>query len=358
MTIREFRLPDPGEGLVEADIVTWRVAVGDQVKINDIVVEIETSKSLVELPSPYAGVVTGLLVAEGEHGRRRLADHRHRRRGRRGARRRPREDLVPDACRKPRAGGRGRQPGRPGGGAGRLRAQDHRGQAAAAQGRAGRSRVGAGARHAAPAPSPPMRRCPAGPTSANRCTPDPDGASAAGPAPPLPGPGPAAPAADGHRRRPCWPSRRSASWPRISAIELSEVPGSGPGGVITRDDVLAERARRGWNRTSCRPSPSTGSAPARGAPAQGARDADPDQGGAQGDRPGHGAVGVHRAARQRVADLRRVGHHGAGGAAEVPPGVRRRPDLAVVDHRQGGLPGPAAGPRSSTRAGTRRPRRS
>ena len=63
MTIREFRLPDPGEGLVEADIVTWRVAVGDQVKINDIVVEIETSKSLVELPSPYAGVVTGLLVA-------------------------------------------------------------------------------------------------------------------------------------------------------------------------------------------------------------------------------------------------------------------------------------------------------
>jgi len=66
MTIREFRLPDPGEGLVEADIVTWRVAVGDQVNINDIVVEIETSKSLVELPSPYAGEVTRLLVAEGD----------------------------------------------------------------------------------------------------------------------------------------------------------------------------------------------------------------------------------------------------------------------------------------------------
>ena len=66
MAIREFRLPDPGEGLVEADIVTWRVAVGDQVKINDIVVEIETSKSLVELPSPYAGTVTSLLVNEGD----------------------------------------------------------------------------------------------------------------------------------------------------------------------------------------------------------------------------------------------------------------------------------------------------
>lgn len=66
MAIKEFRLPDPGEGLVEADIVTWRVAVGDQVKINDILVEIETSKSLVELPSPYEGTVTGLLVNEGE----------------------------------------------------------------------------------------------------------------------------------------------------------------------------------------------------------------------------------------------------------------------------------------------------
>jgi pyruvate dehydrogenase E2 component (dihydrolipoamide acetyltransferase) len=66
MALHTFRLPDPGEGLVEADIVTWRVAVGDQVKINDILVEVETSKSLVELPTPYAGTVTELLVNEGE----------------------------------------------------------------------------------------------------------------------------------------------------------------------------------------------------------------------------------------------------------------------------------------------------
>jgi pyruvate dehydrogenase E2 component (dihydrolipoamide acetyltransferase) len=66
MAIREFRLPDPGEGLVEADIVTWRVAVGDTVRVNDILLEVETSKSLVELPSPYAGTVRELLVAEGE----------------------------------------------------------------------------------------------------------------------------------------------------------------------------------------------------------------------------------------------------------------------------------------------------
>ena len=66
MGLQTFRLPDPGEGLVEADIVTWRVAVGDQIQINDILLEVETSKSLVELPSPYAGTVTELLVKEGD----------------------------------------------------------------------------------------------------------------------------------------------------------------------------------------------------------------------------------------------------------------------------------------------------
>jgi len=62
--IRTFLLPDPGEGLEEAEIVAWRVSEGDTIAINDVLVEIETSKSLVELPSPYAGTVTSLLVAE------------------------------------------------------------------------------------------------------------------------------------------------------------------------------------------------------------------------------------------------------------------------------------------------------
>ncbi len=66
MPTQEFRLPDPGEGLTEAEIVEWKVAVGDTVKVNDIVVEIETAKSLVELPVPFAGTVVALLVAEGE----------------------------------------------------------------------------------------------------------------------------------------------------------------------------------------------------------------------------------------------------------------------------------------------------
>ena len=61
---KEFRLPDVGEGLTEADIVTWRVKPGDVVTVNQVIVEIETAKSLVELPSPYAGTVTRLLVEE------------------------------------------------------------------------------------------------------------------------------------------------------------------------------------------------------------------------------------------------------------------------------------------------------
>jgi 2-oxoisovalerate dehydrogenase E2 component (dihydrolipoyl transacylase) len=62
----EYLLPDVGEGLTEAEIVSWKVKVGDVIAVNDIVVEIETAKSLVELPSPYAGTVTALLVEEGE----------------------------------------------------------------------------------------------------------------------------------------------------------------------------------------------------------------------------------------------------------------------------------------------------
>ncbi len=62
----EFKLPDVGEGLTEAEIVSWKVKVGDTVEINDIIVEIETAKSLVELPSPFAGTVQALMVAEGE----------------------------------------------------------------------------------------------------------------------------------------------------------------------------------------------------------------------------------------------------------------------------------------------------
>ncbi|MDR1186660.1 MAG: 2-oxo acid dehydrogenase subunit E2 [Bifidobacteriaceae bacterium] len=60
-----FRLPDPGEGLTEAEIIRWLVAPGDQVTINQAVVEIETAKSVVELPSPFEGTVESITALEG-----------------------------------------------------------------------------------------------------------------------------------------------------------------------------------------------------------------------------------------------------------------------------------------------------
>jgi 2-oxoisovalerate dehydrogenase E2 component (dihydrolipoyl transacylase) len=63
---REFALPDVGEGLVDAEVVAWRVAPGDPVEVNQVIVEIETAKAAVELPSPYAGTVGGLLVEPGQ----------------------------------------------------------------------------------------------------------------------------------------------------------------------------------------------------------------------------------------------------------------------------------------------------
>lgn len=65
MSTQTFVLPDVGEGLTEAEIVSWHVAPGDAVAVNDVLVEIETAKSLVELPSPFAGTVGELLAAEG-----------------------------------------------------------------------------------------------------------------------------------------------------------------------------------------------------------------------------------------------------------------------------------------------------
>ena len=65
MTLHKFNLPDVGEGLTEAEIVAWKVKPGDTVAINDVLCEIETAKSLVELPTPFAGTVTELLVPEG-----------------------------------------------------------------------------------------------------------------------------------------------------------------------------------------------------------------------------------------------------------------------------------------------------
>ena len=64
--LKEFKLPDVGEGLTEADIVAWHVKPGDPVEDGQIIVEIETAKAVVELPSPWDGTVVRLLAEEGQ----------------------------------------------------------------------------------------------------------------------------------------------------------------------------------------------------------------------------------------------------------------------------------------------------
>ncbi|HEY0374792.1 MAG TPA: dihydrolipoamide acetyltransferase family protein [Amnibacterium sp.] len=63
--IVQFRLPDLGEGLTESELVQWKVAVGDEVGLDQIIAEVETAKAMVELPSPHAGIVERLYVPPG-----------------------------------------------------------------------------------------------------------------------------------------------------------------------------------------------------------------------------------------------------------------------------------------------------
>ena len=63
--IKEFRLPDLGEGLTESEILSWKVGVGDTVSLNQVIAEVETAKAVVELPSPFAGVITALHEQPG-----------------------------------------------------------------------------------------------------------------------------------------------------------------------------------------------------------------------------------------------------------------------------------------------------
>ncbi|MDN6299373.1 MAG: 2-oxo acid dehydrogenase subunit E2, partial [Micrococcaceae bacterium] len=66
MSIKIFLLPDLGEGLTEADLVNWLVAEGDTIVVDQPIAEVETAKSLVEVPSPFAGTVHQLHGAAGD----------------------------------------------------------------------------------------------------------------------------------------------------------------------------------------------------------------------------------------------------------------------------------------------------
>ncbi|CAM3513921.1 dihydrolipoamide acetyltransferase family protein [Occultella aeris] len=209
----EFRLPDVGEGLTEADIVDWKVTVGDAVTVNQALVEIETAKSLVELPSPHAGVITKVLVEAGatvEVGTPIVVI-----------------DTDPDGA--PEADG-----GSPAVASGTGGAAD--GAASADDETSGDVLVGYGTKHAAASRRP--RRA---------AEPAPAAPAAAPPSPPAPATEPATMATvDGQAAAPSStilakpPVRKLA---KDLGIDLNRVPGTGPGGIITRGDVEAAAQR-------------------------------------------------------------------------------------------------------------------
>ncbi|WP_444961996.1 dihydrolipoamide acetyltransferase family protein [Nocardiopsis sp. M1B1] len=206
MTTQTFDLPDLGEGLTEAEVVRWLVAVGDTVALDQPIVEVETAKSIVEVPSPFAGTVSELHGEEGrvvEVGRPLISVTDG-----------PGSDAASgsDAARASAEGERYREEERAGTGSGNVLIGYGTPEAAAS----GRRRR--------PRERPPARPAqPAAPASA---------APAA--AAPVRSTAPAAPASV---RPPLVTSPLVRQMAREAGLRISEVSGSGPGGLITRRDV-------------------------------------------------------------------------------------------------------------------------
>lgn len=244
MAHQSFPLPDVGEGLTEAEIVEWRVKPGDPVRVNQTIVEIETAKSLVELPSPWSGTVVGLLAEPGatvEVGTPII------------------EIAVGSAV---SDGGPG--PGSPAGGdtadGGSATDSTPSGQepvGAADSETSGSVLVGYGTQEAKASGR--RRRYAAASAPVERTTPEPAPASAppvaaAAPAPAAPArPAPSAPAvpapatgvvsvptSDAKARVLAKPPVRKLA--KDLGIDLAGVQASGPGGIVTREDVLAHQA--------------------------------------------------------------------------------------------------------------------
>ncbi len=214
-TYQQFPLPDAGEGLTEAEIVEWRVAVGDPVTVNQAIVEIETAKSLVELPSPWAGVVTAILAEPGstvDVGTPIVEI-----------------DVDPDGAHDDRpAHGNG-----PADGAARPSVLVGYGRSDETSSR----RVPPAAAGPAPAGAP----APAGIGPAPAGAPAPDAAGPTSADVPAAAPGTPPPSSARHAlAKP--PVRKLA---RDLGVDLDTVTPTGPGGIVTREDVLALQARAG-----------------------------------------------------------------------------------------------------------------
>ncbi|WP_116947695.1 dihydrolipoamide acetyltransferase family protein [Jiangella endophytica] len=210
MSVSQFNLPDVGEGLTEAEIVSWKVKPGDDVKVNDVIVEIETAKSLVELPCPFAGVVETLLVDEGQTvdvGTPIIAV-----RTGAGAAPAPAEDLVPTPA---------------------AEAEPEGERQAVLVGYGPRSTTAKRRQRKTPAPAPAPSAAPV----------------AAAPVPPTPvPPAPVAPAPVAPAPEPAFARVSVLAKPPVRklakdlGVDLATVSPTGPNGTISRDDVQAAAA--------------------------------------------------------------------------------------------------------------------
>lgn len=230
-TFEKFNLPDAGEGLTEAEIVHWHVAVGDAVTVNQTIVEIETAKSLVELPSPYTGVVTEILTPEGttvEVGVPIIVVDTDPG-GTAPAPTAP-AGVVPDGADAP-ATAASPQPAAGSGDATASAASEGSGSVLVGYGTVEPGTARRRRRAAEPVAAEPA------PTTPDRATP------AASPAPPAPAPTSAprasAPAAVGHATLPVLAKPPVRKLAKDLGVDLASVAGTGPGGIVTREDVQA-----------------------------------------------------------------------------------------------------------------------
>jgi len=223
VALQQFLLPDAGEGLTEAEILTWHVQAGDTVTVNQIIVEIETAKAAVELPSPYAGVVAELLVQPGvtvDVGAPIITIDTG---GAEPAATDPADPAAASSAADPAVADPAAAS------SGKIGEEMPGGRIATLVGYGPRSGAVTRRPRSGAAPSAPAPRAPASPVPAS---------APAAPAPPVPAPAPVAPAA---RTVPlAKPPVRALA--RSLHVDLDGLTGSGVGGVITRDDVLAASA--------------------------------------------------------------------------------------------------------------------
>ncbi|HXD28326.1 MAG TPA: dihydrolipoamide acetyltransferase family protein, partial [Arthrobacter sp.] len=223
--LKVFKLPDLGEGLTESEIVNWKVAVGDSVQLNQVIAEVETAKAVVELPSPYSGVVTELHEQPGtvvEVGNPIVSFDVPAEDGA--------DDAAPAATQESSGAPAKREPTLVGYGAavdtGKRPARKPRRNTVAPT--TASTPTAAAASPATGSTGAPVQAPPAPPTQEAA----PPAASA---------PSPSAPATGAGERPRCTPPVRKFA--RDLGVDLDGVTGTGPYGLITRDDVTAARGQ-------------------------------------------------------------------------------------------------------------------